>query len=479
MTAPTPSRDTLAALPLLPEPLGRALAELRRQAGLRLAWWRVWAALGALAGAAAVGLGTGGRLVGCEGPLSAYAVAALLVLALARGRLRPLSAFAVPLLDVPAVYAVQLATLHEGHPGWSLGLLAVLLVVASLSFRTEVVVSAALAALVAEGALRWQAGDGFGSLAASALVLALTAAVTLIVARRWEDLLRRLVLEEVKRRRDLERNEHLAQANRTIKQINHELVQAQREAELVTSLLVHDLKGPLTGLLGHLDLISGSLERAAVRPQHAAHLLKDSSASAMMAGRRLLGMIGDLLAVSRLERGVLVPAPQAANARELLEEVLATQAGLATRQQVKLDLRCDEDLWGEVDVGLLRRALENVLSNALRYVGPGKTVETVVAREGEQWVVSVHNDGPPLDPKVRAHLFEKYGKGGEAAHHNLGLGLYMCRLVCEGHGGSIACADVPPWAVSFVLRLPARARNTARPRPSGAHRVVHPTMKLS
>jgi len=89
----------------------------------------------------------------------------------------------------------------------------------------------------------------------------------------------------------------------------------------------------------------------------------------------------------------------------------------------------------------------------VRFVGPGDRVE-LAAEGGERLRLAVRNSGPPVPPEVRARLFERHATHGRRAWHNAGLGLYLCRLAAEAHGGSIALADRPGWNVSFEVEIP-------------------------
>jgi len=105
----------------------------------------------------------------------------------------------------------------------------------------------------------------------------------------------------------------------------------------------------------------------------------------------------------------------------------------------------------------MRRVLENLLNNAFRYVSSRGSIDVAIEPEGAWAVLRIANDGPTIKPEVKRHLFDKYGVVHEGqSGQNRGLGLYLCRLVVDGHGGTIAVGDRAGGGVEFQIRLPLK-----------------------
>ena len=293
--------------------------------------------------------------------------------------------------------------------------------------------------------------------ASAALLLTMAGGLASLGVERLQRLAARLVHEEVHRHLATEKGAELEQANQQIALINADLeeqqqrlVIAQRESETLTSLLVHDMKQPLSSVLALVELAASDL----VSLPGGAPLMKDLEMARTQA-QRLLAMIGDLLAVSRLEKGTLEPRPEPTAVGPLLQAVAAQAVG--SRAQVSV--RAEADLVVPLDRALAERMLENLMSNALAFVKPGGAVELSAARVGDDLVLAVKNDGPAVPIEARPNLFEKFShRPGD--RHSSGLGLYFCRLVAEAHRGRIALDADATFAVAFVARLPA-----AGPRP--------------
>ena len=113
-------------------------------------------------------------------------------------------------------------------------------------------------------------------------------------------------------------------------------------------------------------------------------------------------------------------------------------------------------LLGLVFTALLRRVVENLLDNALRHTPRGGRI-LLSGQVQPRAEVRVSNTGRAIPREERGVIFEKFGRARDAIalRGNVGLGLYFCRRAAEAHGGSIRVEDLPGWAVSFVVEMPA------------------------
>jgi signal transduction histidine kinase len=230
---------------------------------------------------------------------------------------------------------------------------------------------------------------------------------------------------------------------------NAALQEARDKAELLGRLIVHDLRSPVATITLGLGVLGEALGRLQPPPAEALDALEMSRAEA----RRLGDMLGDLLAVSRLEEGVRarrvpveVPPLVAACARGVEAQ--------ASREGVSLTSRVPDGLVAPLDAPLVRRMLENLAGNALRHVGAGDRIEISAEGAGGSLRLAVRNSGPPVPEEVRGRLFEKHVSGEARSWRHQGLGLHFCRLAAEAHGGTIALVDRAGWSVSFEAELP-------------------------
>ncbi len=247
----------------------------------------------------------------------------------------------------------------------------------------------------------------------------------------------------------------LAGANLEIATQRDQVLAAQEEAETLAKLVVHDLKNPLAALQQFLWLARGLLREmdAAPSPQELAEA-REHLDFALEEVKRLAAMIGDLLLISRLESTALKPRRQITLVRALLDQVASGMRLLGADRRVTVAVTTPPDLTASLDPELARRLLENLGSNALRFVNSGGRLELMAEVANDVLVLGVNNTGSEVPADLRPQLFQKHSAGTGQTAHNLGLGLYLCRLVAEAHGGTMVLAERAGWSASFEARLP-------------------------
>ncbi|WP_295977198.1 heavy metal sensor histidine kinase [uncultured Variovorax sp.] len=227
-----------------------------------------------------------------------------------------------------------------------------------------------------------------------------------------------------------------------ITQFNALLLRVQRayvQLESFNADVAHELRTPLANLIG-------STELALTRPRSNEELQTVLASNLEEVGR-LSGIVTDMLFLSQAERGapmrsraVTSLAAQAADVIDFYDAMLE-EAGL--RAQVRGDAMAD------VDAALVRRALFNLLGNAIRFAAPASTIRIEIGGEhGEagatELAVAVVNKGEPIDPAALPRLFERFyraaqARDGSTRHH--GLGLSIVEAIARMHGGRVFAAS--------------------------------------
>ena len=228
------------------------------------------------------------------------------------------------------------------------------------------------------------------------------------------------------------------------------LERSNRELERFAYVASHDLQQPLRMVSGYLSL----LER-----RHGDRLDGESREFlelALEGGRRMKEMIDDLLAYSRLGRRS--PDREAV----ALGEVLAcVRRELAQR----IEDEGAELVVGELpvvtgDAEMLVRLFGNLVENALKYRGdapPRIEVRAQAGGSGEDWVVTVADDGPGIGPGQEERIFEIFRQGrAEDRERGTGIGLAVCRTIVEAHGGTIEAGASDRGGAELRVALPAR-----------------------
>jgi two-component system sensor histidine kinase/response regulator len=215
----------------------------------------------------------------------------------------------------------------------------------------------------------------------------------------------------------------------------------------LTRMVVHDLKSPLTGILGSLELVldgdAGPLAPAQRR------LLDD----ARERGGDALRMVDNLLDLSQLEESSVRLQPRDLDVARLLREVVDDWHVRAEREGARLAVEGPAGVGIRADEGMLRRVLANLIGNALRHGGPGVAVRVSAVPAEDGVKVSVADNGRGVPETEHEAIFRKYGRA-DAGGASSGLGLTFCKLAVEAHGGRIWVQSRPGEGAIFHFVLP-------------------------
>jgi signal transduction histidine kinase len=220
----------------------------------------------------------------------------------------------------------------------------------------------------------------------------------------------------------------------------------ERQKEL-TAFLVHDLKNPLAVIHHGVAWLTSELEGT---DGSVAAALDDISTSS----RRLIDMIAEMLAVSRMEAEP-APSRQGMSMDDLLPALVKEHSHEARSRGVTLDVEMNQKIEIFADAAMLRRALDNLLENALRHTPTGGRIALAATIDQSCTHVAVSNTGHAIPASEHHRIFEKFRSAkGAYTRASVGLGLYFCRQVAEAHGGTIELTSTRQWPVRFTLRIP-------------------------
>jgi signal transduction histidine kinase len=219
--------------------------------------------------------------------------------------------------------------------------------------------------------------------------------------------------------------------------------------ERFAAALTHDLRGPLGNCANALELILMSDDPARMR---------DLAGRALSSARRVGGMVDELLDTMAFHGGKrlqLTPAPT--DILDVLRELDAEAAGL-NGATLRWEHRSVQGWW---DRAALKRAVENLVTNAVKYGRPGTPVTIRVDEANERLAVSVHNEGEPIPPVEQECIFQMYRRANAAAgsaKQGWGIGLPYVRAVAESHGGSIGLDSSLERGTTFAIDIPLDCR---------------------
>ncbi len=244
----------------------------------------------------------------------------------------------------------------------------------------------------------------------------------------------------------------LTHTNALLRTQRDALLHAQQQKEALTEVVVHDLKNPLAAIVANATFLT-SVKGASAD-------CTDAANGVLRASEAMLRMVYNLLDVSRSEDGALALRLCDVDVGESISDTCRLMARRAEERKQTLEVLLPaEPLTARCDADLVRRLVENLLDNALRYT-PSRGRVTVSARcLGSDLEIRVSDGGPGIPEQARTRVFEKYARLDRAEDQGQqrfgrGLGLTFCKLVADAHGGTIHIEDHPPQGATFCVVLP-------------------------
>jgi CheY-like chemotaxis protein len=235
------------------------------------------------------------------------------------------------------------------------------------------------------------------------------------------------------------------------------LAKAKEEAEKATqfkdnfvSLVSHDLKSPLTSVIGYLQLLSSEGK------QYSAQERKEMIEIAMGGAKNMLKMADSLLEINRLQSGHITPKPTFIDARDVVQAVVVSLKHLAAQKGIELANEIPEHTRMYADYDLYSGVIQNLVSNSIKFCRPGGRARIFVSSEQKN-TVAVEDNGVGIDKDMLPDLFKhdvKTSLPGTAGERGTGLGLPFSYEIMRSHGGSLEVESEDGSGSVFYVRLP-------------------------
>ncbi|GAB4063745.1 sensor histidine kinase KdpD [Uliginosibacterium sediminicola] len=223
-------------------------------------------------------------------------------------------------------------------------------------------------------------------------------------------------------------------------------MESERLRNSLLSAISHDLRTPLTGLIG-------SAETLAAKPDWPLDA-RSQILSIRDTARRLVELVTNLLDMARLQSGRVSLRRDWCAIEEVVGTALRQLGEALAGHVVRTELAADLPLC-EFDPVLIERVLVNLLDNAARHTPPGTQITLRAACVGAALQVSLEDNGPGLPAGAEERLFAKFERGhSESAQPGAGLGLAICRAIVQAHGGHIHAERAASGGARFVFSLP-------------------------
>ena len=223
----------------------------------------------------------------------------------------------------------------------------------------------------------------------------------------------------------------------------------------LTHMIVHDLRSPLTVVSGYMEALA---ETEKNNPAAAKFV-----AEAQRGADNMRDMITTLLDVGRLEAGEMPLRMQAHDLTQIARDAAARFSPVLRNRKLHCHVP-PEPVVISCDADIIRRVLENLISNAIKFTKANGTICLTVRGGEAAATISVSDDGQGIPADQHKRIFQKFGQteSGAQKQHSTGLGLAFCRLAVEAHRGKIGVQSELGKGSTFVFALPGREQTRAR-----------------
>ncbi|AWH88447.1 two-component system sensor histidine kinase KdpD [Limnobaculum parvum] len=238
-----------------------------------------------------------------------------------------------------------------------------------------------------------------------------------------------------------------------------DLIHAAEEAKLssereqlrnsLLAALSHDLRTPLTVLLGQTEMLASDLKKSHHPHYQQAEKIRQYILSTTQ-------LVNNLLDMARIQSGGFTLKKEWQSLEEIVGSALHTLEGILEENQLVIHIPADLPLIN-CDSSLLERVFLNLLENAVKYAGPQATISISATIQSEQQAIEVivRDNGTGIIHGQELAIFDKFSRGNkESAIHGIGLGLAICQAIIHLHGGRIRAENNPDGGAWFYFTLP-------------------------
>ena len=235
-----------------------------------------------------------------------------------------------------------------------------------------------------------------------------------------------------------------------------ELEKANKMQADFTAMIAHDLRSPLMNIMGVVEVMTGGMFGSVTKEQ------KKWLARIEANSQNLVDLVSDFLDVSKLESGYVDINREMINLTGLIQKNVDSYRVLALDKSISIKGAVEPHLPAVyADPRRLDQVLSNLISNSLKFTGEGGTVEVGAAQADATLIrLWVRDNGVGIVANEMGQLFEKYRQGGNvkhSSHKGTGLGLVICKMIVEAHGGRIWVESIEGKGASFFFSLPINA----------------------
>lgn len=243
-------------------------------------------------------------------------------------------------------------------------------------------------------------------------------------------------------------NKHFNEMTRRIRTQVAQIEQFENRRKLLLSNLSHDLRTPLTMILGYAETIRvGHFQDTRELQSNARIILQHS--------RYMDSLLNQILDVSGQGADVQNIRLAHEDLSELVRTVIADYLLIIDEKNLTLEFNIPEsELVIEMDPSLIERAIRNLLDNAIRYGNEGHFLGLHLVEEEETVLITVTDKGKGVEPEDQEYIFDRFYRGSGRTGQGLGIGLSIVKDIAEAHQGSVEMSSISHVETAFRIRLP-------------------------
>ena len=242
----------------------------------------------------------------------------------------------------------------------------------------------------------------------------------------------------------------LQRQRRKLKENYEQLRRLEELRDNLVHMIVHDLRSPLTGISGFLDLA------LALGKETLTEDGLDYLQTAKRSTTAVIDMVSAVLDVSKMEAGEMKLHLVECDLVRIAADLMSGMQSLKEAREMSLDAP-PAPVTVVADKDLILRVIQNLLGNALKFTPPDGWIRLGIEPDENRVCVRVRDNGPGVPPEYQERIFEKFGQVEARANrqkHSTGLGLTFCKLAVEAHGGSVGVESEVDKGSTFWFVLP-------------------------
>jgi len=236
-----------------------------------------------------------------------------------------------------------------------------------------------------------------------------------------------------------------------LKKITEELRQLNTTKDRFFSIIAHDLRTPIIGLIGYGEILANEVEELSHKE------IKEFSSNIVELSKNTINLLSNLLEWSRLQTGRIQFNPTKLNLSQTIENVFDLLMSNAASKQLELQNNVNANLNVNADENMLRSIIMNLTSNSIKFTNPGGRI-IISAEPNHKWVnLKIEDNGIGIEPENIKKIFDldkNFSTRGTLNERGSGLGIILCKEFVQRHGGKIDVESKVNEGTKFQFTLP-------------------------